>query len=189
MKLASRTDIAKLPLAHKLVRAVDKDRLAPAQDHVTLAHDERHLRRRVIHTASKEKILLDLPEPVHLVNQDRLVLDDGRTIEVVASKEVLYEARPRDALHLAVLCWHIGNRHLAAQIEEDRILVPRDPVIMAMLEGLGARVTPVCEPFEPVHGAYSGHNHAHGHANHHDHDGGAHGGQLPADPHTGRGNV
>ena len=40
-----------------------------------------------------------------------------------------------------------------------RILIRRDHVIRAMLEGLGATVREVIERFQPVHGAY----HAHGH--------------------------
>jgi urease accessory protein len=59
-----------------------------------------------------------------------------------------------------------------------------------MLEGLGAAVTDVVEPFSPVRGAYSGHAHGHGHDHQgHDHDHG-HGerdayGRLPDDPHYG----
>lgn len=187
MKLSINTDFTKLPLAHKVVRAADATNLPKAEDHVVLAHDERHLRRRVIETASDEKILIDLPEPTHLAQHDRLVLDDNRTVEVIASKEHLLEAKPRDALHLAELCWHIGNRHLAAQIEHDRILILRDHVIKDMLEGLGATVTEVSEPFEPVHGAYAGHGHSHGHSHSHGHEHGdrdAHG-RLPSDPHYG----
>ena len=78
------------------------------------------------------------------------------------------------------LAWHIGNRHLAAEIEAERILILRDHVIRSMLEGLGAVVSDVVEPFNPLGGAYSGegggHGHsAHGHAHeHHEHDGHGH---------------
>ncbi|TIT61737.1 MAG: urease accessory protein UreE, partial [Mesorhizobium sp.] len=66
--------------------------------------------------------------------------------------------------------WHIGNRHLAAGIEAHRILILRDHVIKAMLEGLGATVRDVSEPFKPVRGAYSGgHGHAHAEAHSHGH--------------------
>ncbi len=73
-------------------------------------------------------------------------------------REKLYEVRAGEAAPLRHLAWHLGNRHLAAQIDEDRILIRRDHVIRAMLEGLGATVTEVIERFQPVHGAY----HAHG---------------------------
>ena len=52
------------------------------------------------------------------------------------------------------IAWHIGNRHMAAQIEKKRILVPRDHVAKAMLQGLGAEVRDVTEPFIPMQGAY-----------------------------------
>lgn len=92
----------------------------------------------------------------------------------VAAPEEVYDIRARDAVHLTELAWHIGNRHLAAAIEAHRILILRDHVIKAMLEGLGATVSEVSQPFSPVRGAYSGHGHDHSHDHHghdhHDHD-------------------
>ncbi len=146
-------------------------------DLAVLAHDERHIRRRAIELVHGDRVLVDLPEPVVLETGDVLVLDDGRRAEIVAAEEELYEIRPRDAVHLTQLAWHIGNRHLAAAIEAERILILRDHVIKAMLEGLGATVTDILERFEPVRGAYSGHSHghdhhahSHGHAHDHSHD-------------------
>lgn len=133
-------------------------------DSALLAHDQRHLRRKLVRLQSGETMLVDFPRAVALGTGDMLLLDDGRRIGIVAADEQLYDIRAGDARHLAELAWHIGNRHLAAAIEADRILIQRDHVIKAMLEGLGATVTDVVEPFEPVRGAYSGHGHAHGHA-------------------------
>ena len=134
-----------------------------------LAHDERHLRRKVLELSKGKKVLVDLAEPVALEQGDVLVLEDGRRAGIVAAAEDVYEISARDQLHLAELCWHIGNRHLAAQIEPARILILRDHVIKAMLEGLGATVAEITEPFVPVRGAYSGHGHSHGHDDHHHH--------------------
>lgn len=136
--------------------------------HAVLERDERHLRRKAILLEGGEKILADFAEPVVLEHGDRLVLDDGREIEIRAASEELYEIHGRDQLHIAELAWHIGNRHLAAQIETDRIFILRDHVIKAMLEGLGATVTEVTAIFSPLRGAYSGRHTHHGH--HHDHD-------------------
>ncbi|GAA4126316.1 urease accessory protein UreE [Aminobacter aganoensis] len=145
-------------------------------DLAVLAHDERHIRRRAIELVHGDRVLVDLAEPVVLETGDVLVLDDGRHAEIFAADEELYEIRARDAVHLTQLAWHIGNRHLAAAIEADRILILRDHVIKAMLEGLGARVRDVLEPFETVRGAYSGqgHDHGNGHAHGHSHDHGDH---------------
>lgn len=135
---------------------------------IVLDHTERHLRRKAITTNQGDKVMIDLPEPVLFADGDRLVLEDGRTIEIIAAKEKLYAVTPTDHCPIRHLAWHLGNRHLAAQIDEDRILIQRDHVIRAMLEGLGAKVSEVTERFQPVHGAYHQHT-AHEHHHHHDH--------------------
>jgi len=125
------------------------------------------------------RFLLDLAEGRLLAHGAALQLDDGRLIEVLARPEPLMEVRAADAAALLRLAWHIGNRHLTAQIEPDRLLIRRDHVIAGMLEGLGALIQDVTAPFSPEGGAYSGlndqshshgdgtHAHVHGHA--HDH--------------------
>jgi urease accessory protein len=140
---------------------------------VTLTHDQRHLRRKLLHLENDDVVMLDLKEPVMLADGDRLVLEDGGYIEVKAAEEALYDVRPRDRLHLIELAWHLGNRHLTAAVEEGRLLIARDPVIRAMLEGLDATVSEVVEPFHPLRGAYhgtAGHHH-HGHGGDHPHHG------------------
>ena len=170
MKLNINTDFTKFPRAVSVLAAGDPASATP-YDKAVLPHDERHLRRRAIETAAGDKVLVDLPEPVALANGDRLVLEDGRQLEIVAAPEEVYDIRARDTAHLTELAWHIGNRHLAAAIEADCILILRDHVIKAMLEGLGATVSEVSQPFSPVRGAYSGHDHGHSHDHHgHDHD-------------------
>jgi urease accessory protein len=132
-------------------------------DIVVLTHDERHLRRKLLTLQHGDQLLVDLPEPVMLAHGDRLVLDDGRHAEVIAAEEALLEVRAANAEALTTLAWHIGNRHLPAQIEADRILIERDHVIEAMLLGLGASVREVSEPFQPVRGAYRRHGHGDDH--------------------------
>ncbi|WP_413710080.1 urease accessory protein UreE [Rhizobium sp. Rhizsp82] len=149
-------------------------------EQVKLPHDLRHLRRKLLHLESGGMVMLDLKDPVLFANGDLLVRDDGELIEILAADEKLFEVRGKDRVHLTELAWHLGNRHLAAQIEEDRILILRDHVIRTMLQGLGALVLDVNEPFQPARGAYHGHghghdhhahdNHDHGHAHGHDHD-------------------
>jgi urease accessory protein len=136
-----------------------------------LAHDERHLRRKVVALIDGSRVLVDLPEPVALAAGDALVLEDGRLVTIAAADEDLLEVTARDAVHLAELACHIGNRHLPAAISADRILFLRDHVIKAMLEGLGAGVREVVTGFEPVRGAYSGQGHSDDHHGHHHHGG------------------
>jgi urease accessory protein len=137
----------------------------PPVDTISLPHDLRHLRRKVLHLSNGEMVMLDLKEAVLFADGDRLMLEDGSNVAIAAAPEKLFEIKPRDPLHLIELAWHLGNRHLSAQIEEGRILILRDHVIRQMLEGLGATVAEVEEPFQPARGAY----HAHGGHDHHAH--------------------
>jgi urease accessory protein len=128
-------------------------------DIVVLDAEARHMRRKRITLMGGEDILVDFEKPVRLEQGDRLVLEDGRVATVVAAPEELMEVTARDPRHLVELAWHIGNRHLAAEIGEGRILLRRDRIIRAMLEQLGARVSDVTAPFTPAHGAYHAHEH------------------------------
>jgi urease accessory protein len=118
----------------------------------------RHLRRKLITLQHGEEVMVDLEKTVKFEDRDCLILQDGRLVQIIALDEELMEVTARDAVHLTQLAWHIGNRHLEAQIEETRILIRRDHVIAKMLEQLGATTTLVREAFTPEHGAYS-----HGH--------------------------
>ncbi|SCB60565.1 urease accessory protein [Rhizobium aethiopicum] len=145
---------------------------------VKLPHDLRHLRRKLLHLENGEMVMLDLKDPVLFADGDLLVREDGELIEILAADEKLFEIRGRNRTHLVELAWHLGNRHLAAQIEENRIVILRDHVIRSMLQGLGATVLDIEEPFQPARGAYhshGGHSHDHAHAQHdhgHDHNDG-----------------
>ncbi len=68
----------------------------------------------------------------------RLVLEDGRLIEVVAAPEPLIEIRGTDPGHLVRLAWHLGNRHLPTQIMAKGLRIRSDHVIEEMVRGLGA---------------------------------------------------
>lgn len=144
-------------------RAVAHGGAESPADTLTLDHDGRHLRRAVLSTDGGLSVLVDLASATMLAQGDRLLLDDGRQVEVRAAVEPLLEVRGRDAHHLARLAWHLGNRHLPTQIEPDRLLIRRDHVIAHMLEHQGAAVAEIEAPFTPEGGAY-GHGGTHGHA-------------------------
>ncbi|WP_018700147.1 urease accessory protein UreE [Amorphus coralli] len=135
-----------------------------AADSVTLDHDGRHRRRIALTGTGGLAFLLDLPEAVALRHGDGLLLEDGRIVRVEAVPEPLLEVTANDPHHLLRLAWHLGNRHLPAMIDAERILIRRDHVIADMVRGLGGRVTEIDAPFDPEGGAYGGHGHAHAHA-------------------------
>ena len=136
-----------------------------ARHTVTLDGDQRYRRRIALTADDGLEFLLDLPKAVLPRHGDGLRLDDGRIVQVLAVPEELLEVRANDGHHMLQIAWHLGNRHLEAQIEEERILIRRDHVISDMLHTLGAEVREVVEPFTPEAGAYSHH-----HAGEHSHD-------------------
>jgi urease accessory protein len=144
-----------------LIRAIEHGVRASTKaapfDRVVMTAQERHIRRKLITLQHGEEVLVDFPLTVMLQHGDFLITEDGRSIEVIAAEEELMEVRGRDATHLTLLAWHIGNRHLDAQIESERLLLRRDKVIAVMLEHQGAVVSDVVETFSPEHGAYHGH--------------------------------
>lgn len=128
-------------------------------DSIRLAHDERRLRRKLLTARGGTEFLIDLPQTITLDHGGGLELETGVVIEVIAAEEPLYAITARDNAQLVRLAWHIGNRHTPAQLEEKRLLIRRDHVLKTMLEGLGAQVAAVNEPFFAEHGAYHGHSH------------------------------
>lgn len=136
-------------------------------DRAILPHDTRRVRRRSLTLSGGDHVLVDFPAPVTLEHHSALALEDGRLVEIIAAEEPLYEVRGRDELHLMRLCWHLGNRHLKAALEDGpsgrRILILRDHVIRDMLVALGATIREVTEPFSPEEGAYA---HSHGEPSH-----------------------
>jgi urease accessory protein len=139
-------------------------------DHVALTHDNRHRRRIAMKGEGGTEFLLDLVDATYLRDRDGLGLDDGRVVRVVAAEEPVAEITGGTHL-IARIAWHIGNRHVPAQILPDRIRIACDHVLEVMIERLGARVTRVSAAFDPEPGAYASEGHAHSHGHHyHDHD-------------------
>ncbi|AYO83419.1 urease accessory protein UreE [Methylobacterium brachiatum] len=139
-------------------------------DRVVLESGERHRRRIALRGAGGLGFLLDLPEAAVLDDGDALVLEDGRLVWVEAAPERLLEIRAASDHALKRLIWHIGNRHIPAEIGAESVWIADDHVLADMVRGLGGTAEPVERPFRPEGGAYSGgHGHDHPHGGHHHH--------------------
>jgi urease accessory protein len=136
---------------------------AEAADVVVLDFDARHRRRAVLCTAAGRELLLDLPHAAHLRHGDGLALDEGGVVRIEACPEPLEEIEAHAAADLVRIAWHLGNRHLPVQLLGGRIRIRRDPVIAAMVVGLGGHIHAIEAPFDPESGAYAApHGHDHG---------------------------
>ena len=129
---------------------------------IRLDHDLRHRRRLCLVSDGGEEFLLDLAETTRLEDGDALVFEDGTLLRVIATPEPLLDIHAHDERALVRIAWHLGNRHLAVEIAGDHLRIRPDPVIAAMVEGLGGHVAEIEAVFTPESGAYAAHPHEHG---------------------------
>ncbi len=134
-----------------------------AIDRLRLPFEDRHRRRLRLATEGGSTVLLDLERATVLREGDGLLLENGCWIAVEAAPEAVVDAYVANAVGIARLAWHLGNRHLPVELLADGgIRFRADPVIEKMVRGLGARITRRYAPFTPEEGAYM--HRAHGDA-------------------------
>jgi urease accessory protein len=144
-----------------------------AQLQLLLPFDLRSRSRFRARLVSGEEVGVQLTRGQILRGGDRLLIEDGRVVEVRAAPESVSTVRTPDARLLARAAYHLGNRHVALQVGDGWLRYGHDHVLDEMVRGLGAEITLEQAPFEPEAGAYhGGHEHAsHEHASHeHEHD-------------------
>ena len=118
---------------------------------------------------------------------DVLVAEDGSLVRVIAAPQAVLVVRaapggsPFDLLRAA---YHLGNRHVALELQADHLKLEPDHVLADLLRSMGLQVQDLRAPFEPEGGAYAAaaghghhdHSHGHDHASHSHDDGHPHGG-------------
>ena len=135
--------------------------VASHKDFIELSYDERFLRRKKLTSYNGIEFLVDLKNTISLKKDDMFKLDSGLLINVRYKIEELLEIKGNNLMHLI---WHIGNRHIPCQIEENRILIQNDKVIEEMILRLSGQTKVVLEAFDPEGGAYGiGRTHGHRH--------------------------
>ena len=135
--------------------------VASQKDFIELSYDERFLRRKKLTSYNGIEFLVDLKNTISLKKDDMFKLDSGLLINVRYKIEELLEIKGNNLMHLI---WHIGNRHIPCQIEENRILIQNDKVIEEMILRLNGQTKVVLEAFDPEGGAYGiGRTHGHRH--------------------------
>lgn len=147
------TDTSDLPVARELVTA------CPGDDCIALGYEARMVRRRRLVSRGGLAFLVDLPETRSVNEGEAFALDGGGRVAILAEPEPVLEVRGA----LPRLAWHIGNRHTPCEVRDDHLRILADHVLVEMLKGLGADLTPLTAPFRPEGGAY-GHGRTLGHS-------------------------
>ena len=135
--------------------------LSKASVAVTLEHSDRQKSRGLLRLDDGTEAALLLERGSGgLKPGEKLLAEDGTVVLVQAALEGLSVVTASDPLDLARAAYHLGNRHIAVQIDALRLAFLHDHVLDDMLRELGFHVAFSAEPFEPESGAY-GHGHAH----------------------------
>ena len=123
-------------------------------DEIVLDYQDRNRRRIKLDSKKKISFLLDEKETVFLNNGSLLILSNEYKVKVIARLENVLKVEAKDKSNLSSLAWHIGNRHIPAEIHKDYIIIQRDEIISRMLKLLGAKVVKKKLSFTPEKGAY-----------------------------------
>lgn len=128
-----------------------------------LTHEERARSRLATVVADGTAVAVLLPRGTVLCDGAVLEGEDGALAVVEAAPQPVLRVTAESPLALLRVVYHLANRHVAAQLAADAVLIEPDPVLERMLLALGARVERMEAPFEPEVGAYHAHGaHAHG---------------------------
>ena len=112
---------------------------------------------------------------------DVLVAEDGSLVQVQAAPQPVMVIRPcpqhGTPFDLTRAAYHLGNRHVAIELQADHLKIEPDHVLAQMLDRMHLIVTTESAAFEPESGAYAAapghHGHSHdAHAHEHAHDDG-----------------
>ena len=118
-----------------------------------------------------------LPRGTVVRGGDALVAEDGSIVVVRAAPQPVLVVTPCAAhgspFDLVRAAYHLGNRHVALELQSDHLTLEPDHVLADMLRAMHLIVNEQQAAFEPESGAYAagghGHGHAHEHANDHGH--------------------
>ncbi|WP_027180008.1 urease accessory protein UreE [Maridesulfovibrio bastinii] len=121
---------------------------------LTLPYAYRNRSRQKVRFDSGEEAGLFLPRGTVLKDNDFLGCEEGLTVRIIAKKEQLSQVKFSDHLQMAKICFHLGNRHVPLQIDNNRVCYKFDPVVDEMLRGMGYTIELTEEAFHPESGAY-----------------------------------
>ena len=121
-----------------------------------------------------------LPRGTQVRGGDVLVGEDGSLVVVKAAAQpvlvVRHCAEHGTPFDLTRAAYHLGNRHVALELQPDHLKLEPDHVLAEMLRNQHLIVTEEQAAFEPEGGAYGqAHGHGHGHGHGHEHHGHGHG--------------
>ena len=100
-----------------------------------------------------------LPRGQVLRGGDVLVAEDGSLVRVIAAPQAVLRvtacSQHGTQLDLPRAAYHLGNRHVALEVQADHLQLEPDPVLADMLRAMHLIVSETNAAFEPEGGAYA----------------------------------
>ena len=123
---------------------------------LTLSSDDRRILRGKRLTDCDKEIILQLPREGKLNDGDILSTNESNFyIEIIAKTENLIEISSNSKIELIKTAYHLGNRHVEVEIEEDILLTKSDYVIENMVKNFNVDIVNTKKKFFPERGAHS----------------------------------
>ena len=123
---------------------------------LTLSSDERKILRGKRITDCGQEIILQLPRKGKLNDGDILSTNKSNFyVEIIAKTEDLIEISSNSKIELIKTAYHLGNRHVEVEIEDDILITKSDYVIENMLKNFNVDIVNTQKKFFPEKGAHS----------------------------------
>ena len=123
---------------------------------LSLSSDERRILRGKRLTDCEQEIILQLPRKGKLNDGDILSTNKSNFyVEIIAKTEDLIEISSNSKIELIRTAYHLGNRHVEVEIEEDILITKGDHIIENMLKNFNVDIVNTQKKFFPERGAHS----------------------------------
>ncbi len=114
------------------------DLRAKEEDKLVLTWEQRRWMRGRYTTAQGRKIGIALPTGTTLAHGAILYVGADWYLKIEAAIESVLEIFPSNYNEAVKIAFEIGNRHFPLALDESKILVPDDKVMVRLMERLGA---------------------------------------------------
>lgn len=128
------------------------------EDKLVLSWEQRRWMRGRFTTHNGRKIGVALPTGTTLAPDAILWIAPDWYLRVEAATEAVLEVLPSGYVEAIKIAFEVGNRHFPLAIQENRILVPDDKAMVALMDRLGAPWQRRQAVFNPI-GNTQGHLH------------------------------
>ena len=126
------------------------------RDVVVMTAEERRWGRRRVRTEAGRELMLALPTGSVLAPGEILHVAEDWYVVVEAAREAVLVVTPRSREEALRVAFEVGNRHFTLAADGERLLVPDDPAMEALLRRLGVA-------FERTHAVFTPLDHGHRH--------------------------